>query len=189
MTSGNQRIAYVGNHSVFKSPTNISFVGLFKGAYAGETTITVKLGESPMDMSMAGTPNVDLTLERSFNITVPAMIDGALFEGRVSTKVIRADEEGPFFVPAITTFVTNIYETSSIGGTLSDSEIEGFYLAKDYPTDGVSDYIRFESGNTDMLTVDSITGEMNIKASGSGYVYVNFLGNDLFPPSPHIASL
>lgn len=189
MTSGNQRIAYVGTHTAYLSPTNVSIVGLFKGAYAGETTITARIGERPMDMSMEDTPNVDVSLERSFNVTVPAMITGAIFKGRVSTKVIQYYEEGPFFVPEITSFVTNIFETSSVAGTLSGDELAGFYLAKDYPTDGVADYVRFESVNTDMLDVDSITGEMTIKKCGSGYIYVNFIGNDMFPPSPHIASL
>ena len=63
MTSGNQRIAYVGNQIKYKSPINISLTALFKGAYAGETTITVRIGERPMDMSIAGTPNVDMTFE------------------------------------------------------------------------------------------------------------------------------
>lgn len=190
MTSGNQRIAYVGNQIKYKSPINISLTALFKGAYAGETTITVRIGERPMDMSIAGTPNVDMTFERSFHVTVPAMVTGALFKGRVSNKVIQYYEKGPFFVPEITDYVTNIFETSSVGGTGGDGEdLTGFYVARDYPTDNVADYIRYESINTDVLTVDSITGELTVNGYGSGWVYVNFIGNDIFPPRAHIASL
>ena len=190
MTSGNQRIAYVGNQIKYKSPINISLTALFKGAYAGETTITVRIGERPMDMSIAGTPNVDMTFERSFHVTVPAMVTGALFKGRVSNKVIQYYEKGPFFVPEITDYVTNIFETSSVGGTGGDGEdLTGFYVARDYPTDNVADYIRYESINTDVLTVDSITGELTVNGCGSGWVYVNFMGNDIFPPRAHIASL
>ena len=190
MTSGNQRIAYVGNQIKYKSPINISLTALFKGAYAGETTITVRIGERPMDMSIAGTPNVDMTFERSFHVTVPAMVTGALFKGRVSNKVIQYYEKGPFFVPEITDYVTNIFETSSVGGTGGDGEdLTDFYVARDYPTDNVADYIRYESINTDVLTVDSITGELTVNGYGSGWVYVNFMGNDIFPPRAHIASL
>lgn len=106
MTSGNRRIASVGNQTKYLSPVNVSLVALFKGAYAGETTITVRIGERPMDLSIAGTPNVDMTFERSFHVTVPAMITGAVFKGRVSNKVIQYYEKGPFFVPEITDFVT-----------------------------------------------------------------------------------
>lgn len=190
MTSGNRRIASVGNQTKYLSPVNVSLVALFKGAYAGETTITVRIGERPMDLSIVGTPNVDMTFERSFNVTVPAMVTGALFKGRVSNKVIQYYEKGPFFVPEITDFVTNIFETSSVGGTAGDGEdLTGFYVARDYPTDNVADYIRYESINTDVLTVDSITGELTVNGCGSGWVYVNFIGNDIFPPRAHIASL